>query len=170
MKRLRVLAFAVATGRIGHALLIGERLMDWGLSKRASQNPDLAALHAKRLIDELKPDVVVTEQVPRYSTKSAKTRAMIDTIAAIADRERLLGIRVTRPHDFPNKYAEAQHLGTKFPEIAAWVPRPRRLWEPEPRGTVLFEAIAFVLRAVGDGHVALEEQLTASTLRSKLLS
>jgi len=148
MKRLRVLAFAVATGRIGHVLVIGERLMDWGLSKRASQNTELAALHAHRLNNELKPDVVVTEQVPKYSTKGVKTRALIEAIAAIAAKANLLDIRVHRPHDFPNKYAEAQYLGTKFPEIAAWVPRPRRLWEPEPRVTVVFEALRIGVDAI----------------------
>ena len=142
MKRLRVLAFAVATGRIGHVLVIGERLWIGDLSKRASKNTELAALHAHRLINELKPDVVVTEQLPKYSTKGSKTRALIETIANIAAKANLLDIRVVRPHDFPNKYAEAQYLGTKFPEIAAWVPKPRRLWEPEPRVTVVFEALA----------------------------
>jgi hypothetical protein len=144
MNRLRVLAFAVATGRIGHVLVIGERLMDWGLSKRASRNTDLAAMHAHRLINELKPDVVVTERVPKYSTKGLKTRALIESIAAIAAKAKLLDIQVVRLHDFPNKYVEAQYLATKHPEIAQWVPKPRRLWEPEPRETVLFEALSTV--------------------------
>jgi hypothetical protein len=102
-------------------------------------------LHAHRLNNELKPDVVVTEQVPKYSTKGANARALIETIADITTKAKLLDIRVRRPHDFPNKYTEAQHLGIKFPEIAQWVPRPRRLWEPEPRVTVVFEALGMIV-------------------------
>ena len=142
MRRLRVLALAAATGRIGHVLLVGERLLDWGLSRRAAKGPELAAHHAQKLIDDLKPDVVVTENFAKTSTKGSKTRSLIDAIGRVAERAKLLDTKVTRPQEFHNKYEEAEHLGVLFPEISAWVPKPRRLWEPEPRTTVLFEALA----------------------------
>jgi hypothetical protein len=142
MKRLKVLAIAVATGRIGYVYVIGDKLRDWGLSRRASKSPALAAAQAKKWIDELKPDVVVTEKVPKTSTKGAKTKSLIEAVARVASNANLLDVCVSKAHHFKNKYEEAKHLGERFPEIMGWVPRMRRIWEPEPRNTILFEALA----------------------------
>ena len=150
MKRLKVLVFAAATGRIGHVFIWGERLLDWGMSIRASRSPALAALHARKLIETLNPDVVVTEELPKSSTNGAKTRLLLAAIADVALHTRLLDIRAKRLHNFPNKYDEAAYLATRFPEIAAWVPKKRRLWEAEPRATVLFEALALGLCVISD--------------------
>ena len=127
MKRLRVLAIAAATGRFGHVLVMGERLLDWGLSRKASKSPELAATHAQKLIDAIAPDVLVTEDIPKSSTKGAKTRQLIDVVSRLAGTATLLDIRAKRPHHFNNKYEEAAHLASRFPEIAAWVPKKRRL-------------------------------------------
>jgi hypothetical protein len=150
MKRLKVLVFAAATGRIGHVFLWGERLLDWGLSRRASRSPHDAAEHATKVISDLNPDVVVTEELSKSSTKGWKTRQLLDAIGAVALKTKLLDIRAKRPHDFPNKYEEAACLATRFPEIAAWVPKKRRLWESEPRATVLFEALALGLSVMAE--------------------
>ena len=142
MKQLKVLAIAVATGRIGYVYLVGQRLMDWGLSRKASRDTQSASAQAKEWIAELEPDVVITQNVPKSSTKSVKTRALIEAITKVARDAHLLDVQVTKPHFFKNKYEEAAALGERFPEIAIWVPKIRRLWEPEPRTTVLFEALA----------------------------
>lgn len=148
MKRLRVLAIAAATGRVGHALLIGGRLLDWGLSRKASKSPELAAEHAEKLIADLKPDVVVTEDIPKSSVKGSRTRVLIEAMAGVAANANLLDVRFTHIQEYANKYEEAAHLATRFPEIASWVPKKRRLWDPEPRATVLFEALALAVNAV----------------------
>jgi len=146
MQRLnRVLSIAVATGRIGYVFLIGDRLKDWGLSRKASKSPALAASQTEQWIAELEPDVVVTEIVPKTSTKSFKTRALIDAIQAVAARAKLLDVHVPRIQLHKNKYDEAEALGNRFPDLALWVPKPRRIWEPEPRTTVLFEALALAV-------------------------
>ena len=142
MKRLKVLAIAVATGRVGYVYHFGGKLRDWGLSRKASISPALAAAQADRWIRNLNPDVVVTEKVPKTSTKSTKTRSLIEAIQTVAAKANLLDVCVARGSIFKNKYEEAKHLGDLFPEISAWVPRPRRIWEPEPRNTILFEALA----------------------------
>ena len=142
MRRLRVLAIAVATGRIGYVFLVGDQLKDWGLSRKASRNPKLAAVQANKWITNLRPDIVVTEKVPPHSTKSAKTRSLIEAIQFVTAKANVLDMFVHHTSAFRNKYEEAKHLGERFPEIAAWVPRARRIWEPEPKNTVLFEALA----------------------------
>jgi hypothetical protein len=151
MTRFRVLAIAVATGRIGYVLMIGDKLLDWGLSRKASKSPKHAEAQAKIWIDQFEPDVVITEKVPKTSTKSNKTRSLIEAIANVAQRAALLDVQVSKIKYFKNKYEEAAHFGDRFPDIALWVPRMRRLWEPEPRTTVLFEALALACVVIDRG-------------------
>ncbi len=151
MKRLKVLAIAAATGRIGYVFLVGGRLLDWGLSRKASKSPELAAAHTQKLIDTLKPDVIITEDIPKSSTKGSKTRRLVEAIAFVAGKAKLLDVRAKRLQEFANKYEEATHLAVRFPEIAAWVPKKRRLWDSEPRQTVLFDALALSIYVLADG-------------------
>ena len=150
MRRLKVLAIAVATGRVGYVYLIGDRLQDWGLSRKASINSTLAAAQTEKLIADLHPDVLVTEKVSKISTKSFKTRSLIESVQRVAANANLLNVSVLRANIFKNKYEEAKHLGERFPEISAWVPRARRIWEPEPKNTVLFEALALATGVIDD--------------------
>ena len=142
MKQLKILAMAVATGRIGYVYLLGNKLKDWGLSRKASKNAMLAGTQAHIWIDELSPDIVITESVPKSSTKSMKTRELIEAVANAARNAHVLDVQVIKTHFFKNKYEEAAALAERFPELTIWVPKMRRLWESEPRATVLFEALA----------------------------
>lgn len=147
-EKLRVLAIAVRTGRVGYVFLVDGELSDWRLSKKASKSNNNAAEHAKMWITNLKPDVVVTEKVAKHGTKSRTTRQRIDAIAKVAAKIKLLDVSVPRVSLFKNKYEEAASLGIRFPEIAAWVPKKPRLWETEPRNTVYFEALVLALQVI----------------------
>lgn len=50
MKRLKVLAIAAATGRVGYVFLIGGKLRDWGLSRMASKSPARAAAQTQTFV------------------------------------------------------------------------------------------------------------------------
>jgi hypothetical protein len=145
MKQFRILAIAVATGRIGYVFLHAGKLKDWGLSRRASRGTKEAATQARAWITLLEPDVVVTERVAKTSTKSIKTRALIEVITRVAEDMKMQFVEVPRFQSFKNKYAEATALAERFPELTLWLPKLRRLWDPEPRSTVLFEALALSL-------------------------
>lgn len=145
MARLKVLAIAVATGRVGYVYLIGNKLRDWGMSRKASRSTAEAAAQAQTWINELKPDVVVTEKLHRHSRKGSKTRDLIAAIARVASHNYLLDVAVNRVQNFPCKYTEAKALVDRFPILSAWLPRKRRIWEPEPRSTIYFEALALAL-------------------------
>lgn len=137
----RVLAVAAATGRIGMVFLIGNRLMDWQISGKAAKSPELAARFAASIIHSHRPDVFITEKIDAARNKGDKAKALVASMAAIAAEHELLDIAVERPHNFPNKYAEAAVLIERYPEITAWQPT-RRFFDNEPRNTVLFEALA----------------------------
>ncbi len=136
-----MLAVAAATGRIGMVFLIGNRLMDWQISGKAAKSPALAARYAEDLIGSHRPDVFITEKIGTARNKGDHAKALVVSMAQRAAAHELLDIAVERPHDFPNKYAEAAALIERYPEIAAWQPK-RRFFDNEPRNTVLFEALA----------------------------
>jgi hypothetical protein len=146
----RMLAFAVATGRMGCVFLVGGELRDWRLSKKAAQSVELARTYAGTWIGALCPDVVVTEDVSKRSHKGKKTRELITAVSGVAARKGLLDVKVHRTSSFTNKYEEAEALGNRFPEIAAWVPKKPRIWETEPQNTVYFEALALALHVRGE--------------------
>jgi hypothetical protein len=142
MAALRVLAFAAATGRVGSVFLIGEKLVDWHISNKAAESGIEAAAHAQSLINDLMPDVVVTEELETSKYKSKHTLALLAAIARTAEHNQLLDVSVPREHRYSNKYAEADALVELYPELAPWKPLKRRFYDNEPRNTVLFEALA----------------------------
>ena len=147
-KGFRVLSVAVATGRIGYVFLVDGILRDWRLSKKATKSAELAARQVEVWIERVGPHVVITEAVSQQSTKSRKTREIIDVVGRVAADMGFLDVKVERVSTFKNKYEEAAVLGARFPEIAAWVPKKPKIWESEPRNTVYFEALALALDVV----------------------
>ena len=145
MATLRILAFAAATGRVGSVFLVGNKLVDWHISNKAAESGVAVAGHVQTLINDLLPDVVVTEEPETASHKGKHTLALIAAIARTAEHNHLLDVSVPRQHRYPNKYAEADALVEQFPELAPWKPMKRRFYDNEPRNTVLFEALALAL-------------------------
>lgn len=142
MEPNRLLAFAAASGRIGMVFLIGDRLMDWRLSNFAARLPKAAANYANILIISLKPDVVVTEKIDSAGHKGNSTKELVAAMAEVASNHEVLDVSVVREFRFANKYAEAEALAQRWPDIAPWKPKKRRFFDNEPRNTVLFEALA----------------------------
>lgn len=139
---LRILSIAAATGRIAYVYLIGDRLMDWRISDKASTSTSEAKAASERWIETLQPDVVVTEIAVSKTRKGDNTRQLIDAIAEAAETAKVLDVKVTREQTFANKYEEAAALAERYPELLPWVPRRRRFFDNEHRNTVLFEALA----------------------------
>lgn len=142
MAALRLLAVAAASGRIAYVYLIGNRLMDWRISDRASASETEAAKSAARWIETLRPDVVVTENADAAKKKGLHTKRIIAAIAEVAARADLLDVSVVREQTFPNKYAEAKALAERYPDLKPWLPYRRLLLDNEHRNTVIFEALA----------------------------
>lgn len=144
----RVLGIAVASGRVGYVFLVDRKLYGWSISRQAAKSPQDAARRTKLWIERMRPNVVVTEQMTRGCRKGATSRAIIAAAAKVAAEEELFDIEVPRPKRFPNKFAEAEALADRYPELRPRLPKPRRLWDSEPRNITLFEALALALEVI----------------------
>jgi hypothetical protein len=142
MAALRILAFAAASGRVGSVFLIGDKLMDWHVSVKAAENTIEAMGYAQQQINRFTPDAVVTEDPDTAQHKGANSLRLIAAIARTAEDNDLLDVSVPRERRYPNKYAEADALVERYPELAPWLPMKRRFYDNEPRNTVIFEALA----------------------------
>lgn len=148
MARLKVLAIAVATGRIGYVFFDGGILMDWKMSKKASKSPEEARTYATKLIAFFKPDVVVTEKIAKHSRKGDHAKDLTGIIANVAENHELLDVSVPRLQAFKNKYEEARELVLRFPDLRPRLPKEPRIWQSEPFGTIYFEALALALLVI----------------------
>ena len=148
MEANRVLAIAVATGRVGYVFLVDKKLYGWSLSRKAASSAEQAARFANEWIDRMRPNVVVYEKITDRWRKGDAVRAAIEAIARVAEVEPLFDIAVQAPKRYANKFEEAEALANRFPELQPRVPKPRKLWDSEPRNTTLFEALALALEVI----------------------
>jgi len=149
MAALSVLAVAVASGKVGYVFLQRGRLQDWGITVKASENSSELVGFVQRLINELQPDVVVTEDCSEGCRKGKKSKQLIRSLAELASHNSVLDVSVPRPRNFQSKYEEAQSLVEAHPEITGYLPvRKRRIFDFEPRGMVIFEALALALEVM----------------------
>lgn len=142
VKPFKTLSVAASSGKVGFVLLINGELKDWGLSIKASKSSELTADKAQAWINFYQPDVVITELITKHSRKSQHNQQVIQAIAETAIDSDAQHVEIERTQDYDNKYVEAQALAEKYPVIANWLPKPRKLWEAEPKNMVLFEAIS----------------------------
>jgi hypothetical protein len=144
----RVLAMAVATGRVGYVFLVKGKLYSWQLSRKAASCPEDATRIAKGWIVRMRPDIVVTEKFTVRCRKGQTVRSITEAMARVAEDASIFNVSVERPRSLPNKYAEAEALADRFPELKSRVPKPRRLWDSEPRNTTIFEALVLALMVI----------------------
>ncbi len=151
MKTLSMLAFAVASGKVGYVYIADGMLQDWGITVKAAQNGSQLVGFAQGLITDLKPNIVVSENTGSGSRKGAHSKRLIQSLAELASHNCVLDVSVKRPRTFPSKYEEADALAACYPEMLGYLPsQKRRIFDFEPRSMVLFEALALA-QAVMDG-------------------
>lgn len=140
---LRVLSVAVASGRAGYVFIANGQLFDWGITVKATSSPTEIAGFVQGLINELKPDVVVTEKCGEESRKGKRSRKLIGAITKTASHNYVLDVAAPRPRQHQSKYEEAAELAKRYPEVAGYLPeRKRRIFDFEPRSMIIFEALA----------------------------
>jgi len=142
MSGVRVLAVSVATNRIGYVFLAGTQLVMWRSSRKAVKSTTEAAGCMQELINVYQPNVVVTEKISDMKRKGAKARLITEALQRSAGQNYVLDVSVSRNRRFPNKHAEAQMLVEHYPALRGWIPPKRKHYDPEPYGTVFFDALA----------------------------
>lgn len=138
----KLLAIAASSGKVGFVYLSSGDLLDWGLSAKASKGLDQAFDQARAWLNFYQPELLLIERIDQGTRKGRHAQSLIQAIGAAADDLKIRGERVVRRSQYPNKYAEAAALAQEFPQLEPWLPRPRKIWEPEPRNVIYFEALA----------------------------
>jgi len=147
--KLRVLAFAAASGRVAHVLVVKDRIKSLGMSRKASMGPMEARAYAAQQIEQMRPDIVITEKLLTTSKKGARTRQIIDALRAVAELADLESIAVARGQVHVNRFAEARDLARRYPTLRPYLPKVRRIWEPEPKTLIYFEALSLIETTFG---------------------
>lgn len=136
------MGLAIGSMKVGFAYLIDGELMDWRLSIDASRSEAAAYEQAAEWIGYYQLDVLVLED-PEHSRKGSHAHLLHQAVmrAAVAAEVRLI-LMPPLSDRAPNKYARAKAMAEEFPQIAPWLPDPRRVFDQEPRNIVLFEALS----------------------------
>ena len=142
MAQLRVLAVAINRRRLGYVFLLGMDLKEWRTMTAPTKSQTNAAGALQDLINEFRPDVVVTEKVVTTANRSSAVRALKEALIRAAAQNYVLDVSVERTQDYANKYEEAQSLATIYPDVAPWVPPKRRAFDHEPAHLVIFDALS----------------------------
>lgn len=145
----RVLAIAVASGRVGHVLLEQRRVINLGMTRSASTGEAAARSFALQKINDLEPEVVLTEKVLAQSRKGDRAKTVIATIAEVASLAQVEHLSVVRGRSHENRFDEATDLARRYPALVPYLPPRRRPWEPEPKALIYFEALALFESAFG---------------------
>ena len=141
----RIMAMGVSTGKVGFVYLIDGDVRDWRLSVQASRSIDDVFAQALKWFEYYRLDLVLMEVISPATRKGRHSRMLSEAIAAAAAELDIPIERIIRRRRFDNKYAEASALAEQFPILAPWLPKPRRLWETEPREILYFEALALAV-------------------------
>lgn len=145
----RVLTIAAASGRVGHVLLETRKIVDLGMARKASTGPVAARVYAAQQIENLRPEVVVTEKVLSNSKKGEKTRSIIAAITSVADVADVESVEAVRGRSHKNRFEEAADIARRYPELRPYLPAVRKPWEAEPKPLIYFEAIALMESVFG---------------------
>ncbi|MCB1474835.1 MAG: hypothetical protein H6883_02615 [Rhodobiaceae bacterium] len=137
---------------MGYVFVVDGQAKDWSISKKMFTSPELAAGWARKLISELRPNLLLTEALDDRCRKGEAAKGVIDAIAraCVESGEHHSAISAPPEKKCANKYEEAAALADRFPEIAPWLPTGRRAWEGEPAKTVYIEALRRVVAVMDD--------------------
>lgn len=140
-RALGVLGAAASFNALSFVYFESGELCYWGNHPRAARNLEGAVRISNRWLARCTPKLVI---VPDYdgTAKGAYARALVEAVVGAAENRDIPCVKTQRRQTFANKYEEAAALALVFPQIAALVPKPRKPWDTEPYGILLFEALA----------------------------
>lgn len=139
---LRVLGAAASYSELAFVYFEADDLRYWAVHRRAVTSLDAGLALTLRWIGKFQPLLVIVPEYGERSRKGVRARALVEAVAAASDDKGIACVRAERPKPRKNKYEEAALLALIFPQLAPRVPPPRKAWDSERRGVVLFEAVS----------------------------
>jgi len=171
----RILAIDLRSTRIGFAVLeLPLRLVEWG--KRAITAESCSPLVVS-LIRRYGISVIVIRRVKagsrrdtprvREGTRIVRRVARAYGLQLVVLSERHLKNALSRDHR-RTKFQIAHSMTTLFPELARYLPQPRRFYDPENRRMSAFDAVALAVTFIANqpNHKSIQQLLAAAGVLS----
>jgi len=153
-EKVRVLAISPSYEGFGFAVFEGpEKLIDWGVGIARRSNAKRARLIAK-LLKRYQPSVIVTEDcLKERSLRCRRVKRVLEKIARLTSEGEIefKGVpRSTVKNVFykfgaSNKHEIATTITNRLPQLAPWLPKPRKPWIHEDCKMDIFDAAALAL-------------------------
>lgn len=142
MAALRMLAVAINQKRLGYVFFSGHDLKDWQTMTKPSTSRSEAAGAIQKLINDFRPNVVITERAEPSTCRSDAVLALKQALTRAAAHNYVLDVSLKRECLYANKYEEASALAEVYPAIRPWAPPKRRVFEHQPPRLVMFDALS----------------------------
>lgn len=157
----RILAVDPGVRSFGYVVLEGaDFLVAWGLVITRGDKSKETLRRVSFLIETYRPDVFVLEHPEgRGGTRGARQKDLLFDLAELG-KERFLRVKQVAPADvldtfrplgIRRKDAIAEHLASRFPELAPHCPPRRKAWKSEDERMGIFDALGFVVASAGGG-------------------
>ena len=150
-----ILAIYLTTRGFGFVVFEGrERTIDWGVKDvRGDKNRKVLA-KIEELIAWYKPEVLVLENAHgTTSRRAARIRQLQLQVVELAKIRRIPVRQFTRSdikvafatRNASTKYEIAQAVSRELPDLAPWLPPPRKIWMSEDPRLGIFDAASLAL-------------------------
>jgi RNase H-fold protein (predicted Holliday junction resolvase) len=152
----RIFALDPTTKGFGYAVLETPfRLVDCGLAHVSGEKESGAVARFEELLDQFRPDVVVLEDpAAPGSRRRPRVQKLLERLQETARERGITVHNISRleviecfssPDKRATKYSIAQCLAETFPELAAKVPRRRKIYQSEDERMATFDALALAV-------------------------
>ena len=163
MQTIRILAVAVATGRIGYVYFEDQQLAKFEISRKGFEDIGKAASTFEEWLKRTRPNIVVTEKINDRCRKGERSRQIIQTISVVASHHYVHDICIPMQRNGRTRYEQAVHFSQIYPEISERLPQKNKSWQSEDRAMILFDALTLAHPILENPTVMLAASLDKST-------
>ncbi len=155
----RVLSIDPTTKGFGFVVLDGpDRLIDWGSAFVRYDKHEGSLRRVTKMLEYHSPEVLVLEdEKGDGSRRCARVRKLLRATRTLAAR-RKIAVGAIAPAAVKKMFAEvgatnkdhiAGEVVVRYPELAPWLPPPRRIYDAEHHRMGMFDAAAFGMTFFG---------------------
>lgn len=156
---VRVLSIDPTTKGFGFVVLDGpDRLIDWGSAFVRGDKHQGSLRRVTKMLDYHSPEVLVLEdEEGDGSRRCARVRKLLRATRTLAAK-RKIAVGAIAPAAVKKMFAEvgatnkdhiAAEVAVRYPELAPWLPPPRRIYDAEHHRMGMFDAAAFGMTFFG---------------------